>query len=492
MTNSTTTPLEQWSDAIRNRAERNVTRLRPDQPLAEALLGQIRARLGKTSPQATALNQATIQGWLDGTAAPQSEPIHEALLGVLGLIKAPKQVYVSPQVTQRNDARRELEETFGHAIDTSQTPLSPFQVRNNQMQEELAALFDKTPRNAAPLVHPEPASSPATTLRTLYAKIPDELKILVTEKKTRIFSAASPAIPNAPAPKTVQAVIHDSPYLPPREFNPNQYDSFSIIDCTEKLAETQNVHEFVRLYRQHHAATIDDMARMLRLPTEQVEALESGAALPDAAALTSYGALMMRGSTFKQKLEDLIIESRIAVAVGLEKEKGKATSIDAVNKYDDRIRNTIEGMPPRYWQAVLEKHNGTFSRKGQPDWTAKINTRVDKIDIGRIEFEEDYLRAARLYLGIDRETAGRAIKKDAQFIENMELSLEKPSKTLATHFRKETRNKPVQFDMGRYEKLPTAYDHEAVKGARAEAKAKSHQEVMNTSRRDTGERSPGS
>lgn len=442
------TLIQRWKTLVRTRAEDRVTRMQADQPLAEAVLNLVIARLRKQqAEEATLLNVATVEGWLNGEIAPESPVIHEALLTVLGWAQTPPR------------APRTLE--------SSPTSMHAALIR---AQAELSAL-EAGPHKELSLASPE-IKPPAQEIREIYAALPPALK------------RAAPLRPGArshvvPAPMKIDAPTHrfgDAPALLPLRVieSPAHFEKLTVLNCTEQMAKTANIHEFLQLYRGHEAQTLEDFAKKIGLPPQKVAALESGMEFPTVRELSSYKAKMQPGHAVS--LDSLAISNSLLIRDALIKERDHADyrgRDNLLDVYQQKITACMENLPPCYWQAVIEKHQdkaGYKKHSGQFLWARKLIP---------IEVKEDYLRAARGCLSLSTDDVAQALGmkgvtgETIAAIENsMELPDGKVGKKLCSYYREQVKHAGgPAFDLEVLGRLKTAYTGEAVQEAPQKPKA---------------------
>ena len=429
------TPLQRWSQLIRVRAEERVSPV-VGQTLAQTVTNIVRSRLRtmRKYNEAESINVATVESWFSAETAPQSEVVHEVLLTAIG---------------------------WGQ---TSALPTSQAVHSHAELSAKIAAQFAALGSDGGPEQH---AAAPLPTFIPPMQQVRELYAQLAATQET-ILPATMPASLPVKTTKVPQVAavsgFHDHPtLLNLRNIrNAIDFETILIATCTEKMSESANIHEFLRLYRGHEAQPLEDFARRVGLSPEKISALESGANFPTKAELACYKKVMKDGHAIS--LESLAISNGLLIHDGLIKERDGTDyqgRIELLDTYEKRIAECLENLPPIYWQAVINKHDNKTDFKQharQHLWAKKVPD---------IVFQEDYLRAARGVLSLSREEVAAALKGKVKgvssaAIEAMETSMANPDsklgKALAIYYQQKMKDPP--FNLGKYDKLGTAYEPE--------------------------------
>lgn len=439
MTEALTPPTEAWSKTIAHLAKTHVRRSSDKQSLATALMIEVRGKLRKSGHEAASLelNEATVAGWLLGTPeakAPQTPAIHDALMEVLKLPKPVEVRTLGAELSESDLSRLALARMFGDAPpeDLAQHGNADFTSLLTGMGPEVAEAS-----GIAPTVdeRTKRRMELRQQLEASYAQIPDDAKILLTEMPEKPRAPRAVKVARAAAKST----IHDDPLLPERSFDAANYGRFEKADCTFKMAETENLHEYLTLYRLHQRQNIHGaqeglqiFAEKLGIPLAELQAYESGKTLPGLAALEKYSAIMSGPDA--RHLQDLAISNRLVLR---EKLMAKCQRLDdeaAMMPLLERIDGIMSEMPKAYWLAQIERAHDPESfaaRSNLPGWIEKMP---------QIECREDYLRAFRGYRGKSAQVVDYELRGEKVHTIALEASLEnvdsKPGRALRDYLAK--------------------------------------------------------
>jgi ribosome-binding protein aMBF1 (putative translation factor) len=446
LTADQTTAMQHWNNAVAHRAEGNTSHSQ-GLPLARALMIAVNHKLSDASLH---VNEATVGGWLKGTCVPQTKAIHTALMDALQLPKMP-----APAPSMEGLSRRERR--AAKAIAAPPPPLEGLAKRLAELRQALERDYDTLPDE----------------VKTALQPAPEKPQTQVTGRK----AAAKTLNPDKRDRAQVAGDFSDSPYIPKRLLAAGStYEELSAGERARIFRETENVHEFLTLYRLRHKKNSEtagdsrkDMAHKLGTYDHHIRNLEIGAILPSKATLLKFEeAMNAADADIYTRLEDMTIANRLAYVAGTIRERDSTVYADP-KKFGKSISNIMQEMPPRYWRTVIAQFidkRKFEAQQGKPAWVKEMEP---------IECKEDYLQAMRGLLSLTQEAVAHEVGSKTPTVTTIESSMQSPEspvgKRLVAFYQAQQakmlqdeqwlapeKRSPKFFDRRKYDALPIGYD----------------------------------